>query len=339
MKQLLRVFAFAGAAFAWGAVDAQPTLTASGCNPQIGDAFTNYTGNYVSPGSGGANQTWDFSALAGSSGAATTCVSPTSTSQGSSFPNATVVTPAASGDRYFECNSSVFTSWGVYVSPSGTTISHTDPEDFLRYPMSMGGSFIDPFGGPYVNGGYTYYRSGTVTVTADGYGTLITPGGTYTDVTRVHFVEDYEDSVNFGFPIINTTYNDEYFWYKDGYHYPIATTFQLSVNGSLLTSSASYTDFGAVGVQDGLSDARLSVFPNPASESAEATFWSDASRPTNLEVLDASGRSVLLLEGIESHAGPNKVKLDVSELPSGLYLLNAGTNEHLNATVRLVVTH
>jgi len=35
----------------------QPTLTATGSNPIVGDSYTLFNGNYVSQGNSGANQT------------------------------------------------------------------------------------------------------------------------------------------------------------------------------------------------------------------------------------------------------------------------------------------
>ncbi|MFN8395865.1 MAG: T9SS type A sorting domain-containing protein [Bacteroidia bacterium] len=337
MRNILRAFALAGATLSWGVALAQPTLTANGCNTQIGDVFTTYTGSYVNPGSSGANQTWDFTSLAGSPAVANTCASPSSTSQGSSFPSATVVCQSAAGDRYLEANSSALINWGAYVPASGTLIPHTDGEDFIRFPMTMGNNFTDQFSAVYTNGGYTYHRRGSVTATADGYGTLITPGGTYSNVLRLHYVEDYQDSTNFGFPFVTTIHNDEYIWYKDGYHTAIATTFQLSNNGTQIAANATYADFGAVGISAQQAPFELSLSPNPASNATSVNVELPTGTVLDLELLDIAGRSIRSIHGIA--LGTGNMELDLSELPSGLYLVKVTPDGMKQVVQRLQVAH
>ena len=65
----------------------------------------------------------------------------------------------------------------------------------------------------------------------------------------------------------------------------------------------------------------IEVFPNPASDYVELAFTSEIAGKASVQLLDLSGRLVHLqdLEVVEGH---NAATLDISELSSGVYLMN-----------------
>jgi len=245
---------------------AQPTLTATGINPVIGESYTINNGNYVSEGSSGANQTWDLSTISGSSGGLTNNVTPSSTPNGSNFPTSNLAadnTTTGSTGYYFT-SSSVLQILGAVGGSGSTVITYSNYEDILHFPFNYNNSYNDQWAASFQSAGYNYYRTGNTTVTADGYGTLITPNGTYTNVMRVHFVQDYQDSTYIGTPYIITYYNDEYIWYKEGVHATLAAvyTFTNSMSG---TSTAGFYLTGTIGIDETNNYITSSnVFPNPA---------------------------------------------------------------------------
>lgn len=84
-KKLLKSFAIITACST--AAFAQPTLTATGINPVVGDAYTTKMCNYVSPGSAGANQTWDLSSMTVAGTINYTSANPSSTPMAANFTN------------------------------------------------------------------------------------------------------------------------------------------------------------------------------------------------------------------------------------------------------------
>lgn len=335
MKKRLPAFILGMLAVSYSVAWAQPTLTATGCNPVIGETATYYNGTHLSQGGSGANQNWDYTALAGGQGDPTSWVAPSSTTQGSSFPTANIAgySSTTTNTSYFANSGTVRQSVGVYANTVVTTYS--DPEDFLRYPFTMGDSYVDTWGGQYTNSGFTFYRSGTISVTADAYGTMVTPGGTFTDVVRVHFVEAYQDSANLGSPIVTTYTNDEYAWYKDGVHDPIAWTFTFTSLGGTTTSSG-YVSFGAVGT-DPATAISLDIFPTPASDQLTLELGLAQAEDVKIVVMNAIGQEVEAMEMGMSNPGLNRFQVGVSTLPAGIYFAKIMLNGQSTTTKRFVV--
>lgn len=63
----------------------------------------------------------------------------------------------------------------------------------------------------------------------------------------------------------------------------------------------------------------FSLYPNPASENFNIVFHQTQEKQVNIKVLDLTGREVYSRE-VESTLGENRIQLDISELPRGLYL-------------------
>lgn len=305
------------------ALKAQPTLTATGINAGIGETFVlNSFTTQVNPGSSGTNQTWDFSSLTGTP-ATSIVVLPSSTPNGSYFPNANTAwsTPGV-GYSYMKTSSTAWQNCGFSPELSPVILSYSDLEDMLRFPFTYNNSYTDTWATQFVSAGYTYYRTGTTTVTADGYGTIIIPGGTYTNVLRVHFLQEYQDSTYISIPYIINYTNDEYIWYKDGYHCQLAAIYTL-------TSSMSSTSYG--GNYPTLSSdvneiynpiSFLTVFPNPATDNITLNFILQQSGELEIIVSDITGRQTSVLHTQAAIIGENSINMDLSVLSSGIYIVN-----------------
>ncbi len=318
---------------------AQPTLTATGINAVIGETYT-YTSNTnstISPGNAGANQTWDLSAMTGTPAGQTTVVTPSSTTYGSSFPNANVAMSTPSqGVTYYKTSSTALQNYGMTVS--GVVIPFSNPEDFLHFPFSYNNTYTDTWAGQFQNVGSTFYRRGTTTVTADGYGTLITPIGTYTNVMRVHFVQDYQDSVYSGAPYIFTYYNDEYLWYKNGVHYQLAAVYTFTTSQSGTSHGSSYVS-SSVGVEDvsGIIHSS-SIFPNPATDKVTLNFTLTENKNVDIQLFNSIGQQEMISQNANCFQGENTLQLDVSILPEGIYFVKISLNGNVAATKRFLIT-
>jgi hypothetical protein len=214
---------------------AQPTLTATGINPATGNSFVNYNTNYLSQGAAGANQTWDLSTFTISATNNAQIVASSSTTNGTSFPNSNVCESVTAASYYMYYKTST-TAWQVEgnVTPQGSAsvvMPYSDPEDLLHYPFTYTNNYTDTWAATFTSAGYPYTRNGLDSITADSYGTLKLPTGTYSNVLRVHLIQNYTDNANIGGTPITITYrNDEYMWYLNGNHYPIATISSLSTD-------------------------------------------------------------------------------------------------------------
>jgi hypothetical protein len=343
MKKSLQLF-FGIATLASASLLAQPTLTSAGLTPVINDVITNKTVAYVSPGTAGANQTWNLSAMTGTATATSTVVTVASTPYAATFASSSVCIKGSSGSYTYLKNSSAAEQLSGIVVPSGTatiTFNYSNVEDLLHFPFNYTNLYTDTWATTFVNAGYTYYRKGTDSVKYDGYGTLILPSGTYNNVSRVHFVQNYQDSTFFtGIgPYIITYRNDEYFWYLNGNHGAIANVFTLTNSATAPTQSGSYMTTIAVGVEEEnaiISSCKL--FPNPAINNVNISVNLTESQKVEIKLFNTLGTQVNSIFSSEGVLGTNDFKLDVSTLPEGVYFAQIHLDGNLSATRRFVVS-
>lgn len=316
---------------------AQPVLTATGINPVIGESFTLFNTGYVSPGNSGANQTWDLSSMTGTSGGLSTIVAPSSTTNGASFPNANIAWNNTTGgsDSYFKTSSTALQNYGV--SNSSVLMPYSNPEDVLHFPFAYTNTFSDTWATQFVSGGYTFYRTGTTTVTADGYGTLVTPLTTYTNVMRIHYVQVYQDSAYVGTPYIITYNNDQYMWYKEGAHVQIASVYTLTSSAGGPYTGGGYVT-GSVGI-DNLSDIISSsdLYPNPASDKITVDFTLTLAQKVDIRLFDIVGQQVDIIQAVDGIQGKNTIPIDVADLSKGVYFLQIGLNGNKSVNKSFVI--
>lgn len=315
---------------------AQPTLTATGINPVVGDQYTTQTAQYVNPGSPGANQTWNL-AMSSSGATNSTGVAPSSTPYASSFPTATV----AFGTNpyvYYKTSSSAMQMNGV-VSGAGVVISYSDNEDLLRFPATYNNSYTDDWAATFTSASYMYYRTGSTAVTTDGWGTLTTPAGTYSNVMRVHFVQTYQDSTNImSQPYVISYVNDEYMWYLEGNHTPIAAVYNLTISTGSPVTGGFYISTVVSNVEETSAFSSLNVYPTLASDQVNFAYQLDEAADVNIAVYDATGKQALSTQNVQSYAGENKTTISVAELPAGIYFATLTTAEGLPVTRQFVIT-
>ena len=330
-KTLLLLFAGFNAII----VLAQPTLTASGTNPVIGDVVTMYDGSYVSPGNAGANQTWDLSSMSGTTASTYTAVAASSTPMGSSFPGSTICLVSDTTYSYYNATSSVFQFSGV-TTPS-FLLSYSNPEDYLRFPCTYNSSFTDTWAVTF-SSSLTFYRKGSSIVTADGYGTLKTPAGTYTNAMRIHTVQTYKDSAYVsGVPFIITYKDDEYCWYVEGTRYPIATLFSLSSDAYPTEQGATYVGL-PLSINDPEVLSTFEVFPNPVSSDLHLGIELKENQALEIQLFNATGALVQVPINKNAKAGHNEYKVHVGDLAGGIYFVRIILDGVLTSTRRFTVS-
>ncbi|MEO8589355.1 MAG: T9SS type A sorting domain-containing protein [Flavobacteriales bacterium] len=288
---------------------AQPVLGPGALNPLPGESYTVYFCDYIIPGFGGPNQTWDFTAIACTPELPGTYEDPAGNPW---FPTATVMFD----DVYLEGNSTALLELG-YSAPGPDLMTCTDPLQLFVYPMTYGDQFTDNLDCDR-SGAQMSHRSGSATVTADGYGTVILPNGTFPDCLRIHEDRTYTDVEEVPG---NTTYfhRDYYHFVQPGIKRPLVSILQTtwSINGGAQGSGASASML--VDVSTGITSAAAQqlpiVWPNPASSSVTFDLPPSASTGT-VEFFDARGAScgTRMLNG----TGPRPV--DISALPTGIYV-------------------
>lgn len=294
------------------------TLTATGCNPTIGEIYNRvFTGSF-NAGSSGTGQTWDISALTGTSSTAN-IVSVASSPNAANHSAANIVFKEGTTYTYMKTSSTAYQFQGTEGPAS---FIYTDLEDILRYPFSYSNSYTDTWKTTFTSAGYLFTRKGTTTVTADGSGTLITANGNITNVLRVHSVQIYSDSADIsGTPYIINYNNNQYFWYKDGVHFPLASTYNLTSSASGSTTGGFYTNL-AVGIKENaLLYNDVSIIPNPTSGNILLKYSLKKSSNVKISILNIIGEEVYINQISSESVGDHFINLDLKSLDKGIYFV------------------
>ena len=330
---------------------AQPTLTASNFNPVAGDKFIIHecstTG--VTPGTAGANQTWNFTTLTTTAidtglVKACTAVTPTCASflPSPATPNLaqTVPSPLKVID-YINAGTDSMVQWGYYQS-ADTFLKLTDPMTTMKYPFTFGTTFVDSFKGSYKFGSTlpTFMERGEITVTCDAWGVLQLPGRTDTTL-RVHMHQVHRDSAHiFTIDTVATMTFDEYAWYKPGYH----TALLLISTGTLALGSGApttlwnivaYAPRDITGVADIKTQAAsIHIYPNPSRGSINLKWTDMEAGNADVAVTDITGRQVFGRNMNFSSAG--ELQINLPEAPSGIYFVSVkSANVNFNGKISI----
>lgn len=262
--------------------NAQPVIT-SAIAPEIGDQWTAtfMEVNNFDPLLGGPNAIWDFSTLDtdNSFDINMKILAPDQINGGPNFPTADFVWLIEEFEvyNYYEkTDDSISLVGGASISNGQVDFLTTflDPENGLQFPIESGDS-------------YTYYSSFEQTVlgislgtnnrigmvVADGYGTLITPKGTYSDILRLVITE-----TSFGFT------STQYAWFDVNNLIPVflyETSDDPDTPPSIYFSEPNSTSTSAESIFD-----TLPIWHTWYSSADQAVIveWPDLSQPIKAQV-------------------------------------------------------
>lgn len=290
-------------------VQSQVIINASDFNGAIGESFDYNQTNYISPGSPGASQTWDLSGMATS---ATSTVNHNAAN--GSFPttNITYQDVVAGSELYYDFSN---TAQVIHGMMAGTTlITYSNPQTHMGYPISMGVSGSDTHLASFTSSGYAFSRAGSTTWEGDGYGTVITPHGTFNDVLRVKITQTYTDTYSLGTIDYSVVI---YLWIKAGIHFPIAsvTSYTYDMGGGPTSQSYGTYATGNLGLSEFNNDVEFAAFPNPANDIFQIK---SSEMISSVIISDLTGK---LIKEVES------TNVDISDLSGGMYLVSVKTND------------
>lgn len=336
MKISLQKLFLLFASTSFGICIAQPTLTDANCNPVAGENFTVIITPTIAPGSAGANQNWNLSAMSFSATGNVTISTTASTPSSSPFPSSNVSYRDGILHQFFRTSPGGLQYYGdFYYSGSftGTTIvSYTDPVDYLHLPLNFNDTYIDGFQGTKVlTSGIapTQIRNGTATVTADGYGTLTVPTGSFANVMRVHMQSAIRDSIA-NSSLVAVLTQDEYLWYRPGTHYPIAGIiyYDGDMRGFYISSYPTGLKENNVG------SVAFELYPSPASDHVNIHFPISSTDKTQVSIYNSLGQE---LKTFAPETMSDDVKINVSDLPNGIYILQLSSNNNRLTGKRFII--
>ena len=323
------------------AVNAQ--LTQANHAPAIGDMYTMFQCDTVSPGASGANSVWNYSSINTHSSVVSNY---TAMASSPTYTAATVaVAASANNTSYYNPTSTALLYYGGNISVGGgatavkATLTYSAPAVYGSYPMSLNTTSAATIGGSLVvtsplSTSGTF--NGSSNVLADGTGTLMLPGAvTLTNVIRVvtsqtiNFTTSFASGsvvqINYEFYQVGTK-NPMFSVSTSTATTPLGTTTQTLVNRNKDASSTP-TSTTTVSIKELAGDnSNFTVYPNPTNGSV--TFATNHPDAKQVSIYDITGKLVekqLLNDG--------KIKVDVSSYNKGLYLytISSGDNTSLKS--------
>lgn len=314
--------------------NAQPVLTFPSNVPTLGTSHTIHASVYRSPGSAGADQNWDLSELTSDSITLVQYVAPGTTVNGALFPNSTVAQTGDDVNLYYRGASDGLYLMGTHADE--VLIIYSDEAKHLPFPCAYQTSWTDQSAAEFEIQGFTDHRSGSITGTADGYGTLTLPNGTYDNVLRIHLLEELVDSTEF---FTFQTVNERYIFFSAAYSYPLAlvNTTLLSIFGQTDTiRSAQWMEDPGTAVPRVERDSdQLDLFPVPASDILHFTWPEIMNGQPVVSITDAQGRTVRNLPGFRMQGRSGQ--LDLRGLPPGIYQFAAIDEQGKRAVRKFVI--
>jgi hypothetical protein len=303
-KYLLLVFsALSVSAFAQPVISNGNNIAAPGFSTPV---------SYAIPASGvgnaGANQTWDFSSLSFTPVGTLNTIDPATSPFAASFPTSNYAYTLATTYSYFQASSSKMEvlAYSITSPGSGNDFS-PNPRTVLKFPFSYNDTETDTW---QKVGGST----NNVTITYDGYGTLITPSATYSNVVRVK--EDYGGgAVDYQWYILN----------------PLMSILTYS-NGNNTLYLAQATTPTAIEVQNTPLHS-IKMYPNPSR--GQLTFHCSGlppEGPTELTIITAKGQVIFksgICEGLSS--------VDLNSASRGMYFYQFSSNQKILTTGNFIL--
>lgn len=333
---------------------AQPTINIGDVTPVIGSSVTGADASYTDPGAAGANQTWDLSGMVPEIVTTSNYLAPAGLPENGSFPEAThtafwPIEDTGEFYGYISAENNQIQELGYYSFGPDYDILflYTNPRTEAVFPLSFNDSFSDTYQSEMENevegGTMLSVETGTIDAEVDGYGTLTTPVGTYTDVLRVRYEGQANSTITFGGIEVSSSErtSTEYKYFKAGFPIPLATlrTSVLTSMGIVIDETSTggfYMDMNVDIEENGLAYNNVQLYPIPASTHIELQLNAKTGSQSSFMLLSATGKMVHQWDQQVLQAGPNQLRLELPELAAGTYLLLINSPEGMQ-TERVVI--
>jgi Secretion system C-terminal sorting domain len=303
----------------------QVTLNANNL-PHVGDIFINklILDTTMSAGPSGANVTWNYAAFFINSQTMNEYyVTPSSTPYPTLFPAANMAV-----NSYFFSSSNGYDFYNVTSNSMQylgfkdlyNEIVITNAQNMLTVPLQYGQSVTNqPVTGTGLLGATL---TGTVSATADSYGTLTLDDGTIYNSLRV--VYDFNLTSSFGGPGTETFYHIQKFtWYGGAIRNPELQISILDITGA---SNSHMKFITRATIPTGIEEngnlfTKFEILNNPVHAELELNIQMKRSANVKLEIIDVVGKT-WKNENVQSEKLNHPVKIDVADLPCGIYFVS-----------------
>ena len=248
----------------------------------------------------GPMQIWDMSGLTEASEEQFTFVDPATSLWANDFPASNLCGISWEGSHsYYIIGASALETEGQATIMPGPAPEDTakiiypvDHERILELPYTYGDGHTDTFSGTLDAGPFLGTIAGTVDLDVDGYGTLILPTGTYTNVVRYHLDRVQNNTV---MGITSTQTKEQWAWVSADHRFWLLLM-EINDDGFSTSDLVWYDKNPALAGPSGqaeIAQAAWSLHPNPVEPGTSVSIMGNSdSSALRMEVIDATGRSL-----------------------------------------------
>lgn len=338
-------------------VYAQPVINSSHF-PGIGTTIvdTELDAATLSEGSGGANQTWNFmNAVSLGNANQVDYVAASVTPFITNFPLATIagaIDPNGTvAYSYYNATSALVELLGVATNQQGIDLifTYSNPQTVMQFPTNSTTTWSDTYEASYsiTNMGITVstYRSGIANFASDGYGTLITPLATYTNVLRVKMQQAHTDSMVYvGIPLppeISTYSSTSYNWFSADAgdllnQFFISYDTTISQQGNSDNKTAFYQSLNSTSINQVIQQENSIVtFPNPTINMVQLLVNNMPAGDVQINVTDVTGKLVRTIPTKNLAKGKFNIVFDTDGMQKGIYAVTVIGGD-TNYTTRII---
>ena len=304
-----------------------PVLIAANTNPVLGETFKVWIkrGPVMSNISSGPNQVWNPGPMQGAIPDIFTYQSPATgqpSGYGNNYPHANLYRAIDLGlYEFLETTSTSLKLRGSLTTQPFVPdpAVYNDPAEVLNYPFTYNSTVTDLFSGTQGQYGNIF---GKIISTGHGYGTIQTPAGTF-NVLCVKTIEVRTDSLG-NRPTFPNDSSIIYSFYAPGIHYPVfKSVYRVDIvqprQWSEYLDAASITGI----IAENPNQLIFQAFPNPAS--SKLTIQYQSQKPVKITLQNLVGKQIAELPAGKGSSGLQRLKVDVSNYPKGVYLLKLET--------------
>lgn len=324
----------------------QVVITYNNHAPQIGQNITmkglmsEFTPLEIDPGPAGANQTWNFSTFVGDEETTITFIDPAQTPFSDSIAGTGINLATEFADEemggfgFFTVNQEGMSINAFGILENGIPFSYNeyDPAPkMLAFPFAYQNSY-DTYGEIVFSYGdeFSMVNKEWATITADAWGTLTNPIGTYNNVLRVktHSIDSSFTYMNGQLFMADGYEYLDYSWYSADHRYLIQSVSGDLIEGEFEAWAVDYLVEESASVGEKLV-SNLHVYPNPTSD----VLYIDNANGQYL-LSDVMGRKVI---DINANGNFGQIRVDVSGLPEGIYILQEMKNNQIVSSAKVMI--
>ncbi|MFP4024548.1 MAG: T9SS type A sorting domain-containing protein [Thiohalospira sp.] len=260
--------------------------------------------NTAGEGPSGPAQIWDFSKLETQSQLTSYMYHPDETNHAFDIPDANAVLEEFETKFFFRTSPNMIEQYGT-ISKNNTISRYDKPFVKMIFPFSYGDIYVGDFSGN-VEGknNYTATFTGSYTLEADAYGTLILPNKTYHNVVRIKTIKEQcfnNNACNCG--------TISYKWYAKNIRYPLLTIIKtFSNSGERVIQTAYYSkikESKAEITNEPLWEniIKANIYPNPFENEFTIDYLLSEDSDITIEIYDQSGRKLYAVNKKNQKAG------------------------------------